>query len=107
MYDKVFNDSNNNESIFKPGTNILKKKPTNREALNVARNALHTLVHSKSMGGSIRLKELAETANEKESDIRYAIAILDSFFNNKEFLDVIKASEECSLTEEDAKYYLN
>ncbi len=94
------------ESLFKPNSTQLAKPPTNKEALNVARNALHTLIHSRSIGGNC-LEALAKDANEPSSDIRYAWALLEHMLEDKALLEALHGSEECSFgsTDLDRRYH--
>src|ERR1700682_319095 len=94
------------ESLFKPNSTQLAKPPTNRQALNVARNAIHTLIHSRDIGGNC-LDVLAQGANEPSSDLRYAWALLDRILGNEASLQALAGNEECSFgaTELDRQYH--
>lgn len=94
------------ESLFKPGSTQLAKPPTNQEALRVARNAIHTLIHYHDIGGNC-LEALGKTANEPGSDLRYAWALLDRILENDVVLQALAGNEECSFGERDLQrqYY--
>jgi hypothetical protein len=63
--------------------------PTNRQAVNVARNAIHTLV--KSSGSSTSLMNLAASAQEEGSDLRYSLAVLSALLQRTDFLEMIES----------------